>query len=253
MANLESFAYIGIKSFIFKNKTTGLVECNLKHLVNLNLTDTMQEDFLRGGYGFEKLLTVFSNRETKLEGETATQTTDLIKIMSNSSSSVKTKNVQQIEEPELLGGKFTLKLSPSSGVPMDVMALDVNGKETKLSVGAPATNPSEYSITGKDVTCNTSVKKIRVYYVAQQEVETIEIKDITPKNWEAQGILVAKEIETGKLFKCVLDIPNCTVSPNFSSSFKNSDGSPDNVSLAINIMFDSGKGYSYSLNFVEEV
>lgn len=248
---LASYAFIGIKNLIFKNKTTGEVECNVKHLVDLNLTDQMNEDFLRGGYGYNKLMTVYSGRETKLEGSTATQTTSLTKIMSNSETVVQTIANQQIEELELVGGKFTLALEPTVGESITVCALDVHGKETKLTAGSPSTE-GQYSITGKIITCHASIKKVRVYYMANESVESVEIKEITPKNWAAVGILVAKEIESGKLYKCTLDMPNVSVSPNFSSAFKNSDGAPDAVGLAINLMHDEGKGYVYSMNFSEE-
>lgn len=249
---LGSYAYIGIKNLIFKNKTTGEVECNIKHLVDLNLTDQMNEDFLRGGYGFEKLLTVYSNRDTKLEGSTASETTALTKVKSNSEVVTKSKAIQQIEEIAVSGGTFTLKLTPASGYALTVASLDKFGKETKLSLGTPNTNATDYSIVGKVITCHSSVTKIIVYYMAEENVETIEIKEITPKNWEAHGILVAKEIETGKLYKCVIEMPNVSVSPNFSTSFKNSDGAPDPSNLAINIMYDNGAGYAYALNFKEE-
>lgn len=249
---LASYSFIGIKNLLFKDKSTGEVACNVRHLVDLNLTDQMNEDFLRGGYGFNKLMTVYSGRETKLEGSTATQTTALTKIMSNSETVNQTIANQQIEEFVLTGSKATLTLSPTVGEAITVCSLDVHGKETKLTVGEPATNPTQYSISAKIITCNSAVKKIRVYYMADEEVESVEIKEITPKNWSAVGILVAKEIESGKLYKCTLDMPNVSVSPNFGATFKNSDGAPDAVGLAINLMFDEGKGYVYSMNFSEE-
>ncbi|MGL6175135.1 MAG: hypothetical protein ACRC1P_11070 [Cellulosilyticaceae bacterium] len=251
MANLESFAFIGVKNLVFKNKQTGRVECNLKHMVNINIEDSMAEDFLRGAYGNEKLLTIFGDRDSKLTGSTATQTTDLIKVMSNSEIATKMKDIQQVEDISLVGGKFTLKLNPVSGAAMDVYAIGSDGKSTRLTLGAAATD-GQYAITGKDITCNSSVKRVRVFYMANEEVETIEIKDITPKNWDINGLLVAKEIETGKLFTCVLEVPNGSVTPNFSMGAENKGGAPAPVDLTINMMKDEGKGYPYALNFKED-
>lgn len=248
---IASYAYIGIKNLIFKNKQTGEVVTNVKHLVDLNLTDEMQEDFLKGGYGMNKLLSVYSGRETKLDGTTATQTTGLNKIMSNNDIALKTKADQQVEDIAISGGKFTLKLDPSAGETITVFSVDSVGKETKLTLGA-VSNANEYTIAGKVISCHASVTKIRVFYMASVEVETLEIRDITPKNWAAVGILVAKEIESGKLFKCTLDMPNVSVAPNFNASFKNSEGAPDPVSLSISLMMDEGKGYVYAMNFSEE-
>lgn len=251
MANLSSFAFLGVKDFVISDKMTGEVACNLKHLVSLNLEDTMSEDFLRGGYGNSKLLTVYGDRSTVLTGSTATQTTALMKIMSNSTTETKTKELQQVEEPTLSGGKFSLKLMPVSGAAITVCALDSFGKELKLTAGSP-TNPKEYSIVGKDITANSSVKAIRVYYIAQQEAECIEVKDITPKTWSGTGLLIAKEVETGKLFKALLECPNMSITPNFSMSAANDGQVPAAVELTINLMMDNGKGYPYSISFVEE-
>lgn len=45
---IQSFAFIGIKNFIIRDKTTKAEACKLKHLVNINLTDETSQEFLRG-------------------------------------------------------------------------------------------------------------------------------------------------------------------------------------------------------------
>lgn len=255
MANIESFAFIGVKGATWKDKQTGKVACHLKHLVRIGIEDTLAEAFLRGGYGNEKLLTIYGDRDTKLTGSTATQTTELTKIMSNSDMKIVTKAIDQVEEPILTGGKFTLNLEALAGKAMDVFAIGADGKSVALTLGAPASNQGEYSVataSGKtSITCHTSVTRIRVFYVANEEVQAIEVADITPKNWDFSCDIVAKEIETGKLYICALKAGNVSVTPNFTMSAENSSGEPSAVDLSINIMQDAATGYAYALNFKE--
>lgn len=254
-ANLASFAFIGIKDFVIRDRITKQVECSLKHMVNINLTDETAQEFLRGGYGNPKLLTLFGDRDCRLEGQTATMTTDLLKVMSNNGIVKKTKPEQQVETIEISGGKFTLKLNPTTGITPTIFKIDVaSGKEVKpaLVVGTPATKQTDYSISGKDITCHSSVAKIIVYYDADIEVETIEASDNTPKNYEGSGLLVAKEIETGKLYKAWIECPNITIQPSFSLQSKNENGAPDPVSLNMDLLVDTAKRYPYSLSFAED-
>lgn len=257
MANIESFAFLGIRGLAFKDRESGDVECYLKHLVNVQISDGLQSDFLRGGMNNEKLLVVYGDRDSKLTASTATQTTELIKIMSNSDSVEKIKTVDQIEEIGVSGGKFTLKLEAKAGEAMTIYSIAKNGKSSKLTLGSPSTNQGEYSVTtsnGKTViTCHASVIKIRAHYASDEQVTAIEVKDITPKNWCLSCDLVAKEVETGKLYICSLEVPNASVTPNFAMSAENTSGAPAAVDLEIEMLKDEGKGFVYSLNFKEEV
>lgn len=253
--SLSSFAFIGIKDFVIRDRITKKVECSLKHMVNINLTDETAQEFLRGGYGNPKLLTLFGDRDCKLEGQTATMTTDLLKIQSNNQITKKTKPEQQVETISISGGKFSLKFAPSAGITPTIFKIDTaTGKEVKpaLKVGTPTSTETDYSISGKDITCHSSVQKIVAYYDADIEVETIEASDNTPKNYEGSGLLVAKEIETGKLYKAWIECPNMTVLPSFSLQSKNDSGSPNPVSVAVDLLVDTAKGYPYAISFAED-
>ena len=249
---LASFAFIGIKDFVIRDKTTHAVACTLKHMVGLDIEDTTAQDFLKGGLGMDKLLTLYGSRDCKLTGQTATQTTDLIKVMSNTSMVIKTKPQQQIEEPLLIGGKFTLNLVPSAGISPTIYKIDANGKEVKpaLVVGSPTTKETDYSIANtKEITCHTSVTKIRVYYDSDIEVETLEMAENVSKNWEGSGLLLVKEIETGALYNAWLDCPNMSVQPSFKLSVANSESAPSPIDLTIDLMKDTAKGYPYAISF----
>jgi len=253
MSNIASFAFIGIKNFVFRDKTSKEVLCNLEHMVNISLTDETAQDFLRGGYGNPKLLTIYGDRDCKLEGTTATMTTDLMKIMSNNSVVTKTTPEQFVETLTLSGGVFTLTNTPSIGITPTIFKVDADGKIVKpaLVVGTPATNATDYSIASTAITCHSSVTKIKVFYDSDVTVETIEAKDNTPKNYEVKGLLVCKEIETGNLYTAWIDCPNATVQPSFTLQGKNDSAAPDAVTVNIDLLVGAD-GYPYKLAFIEE-
>ena len=251
---LGSFALIGIKDLVAKDRTTKAVEAKLSHLVNINISDELSTDYLRGGYTNPKLLTIYGDRDTTLTATSATMSTDLLKILTNSTTQVKTKSEQMVEDLEISGGKFTISATPTVGVTPTIFAIDQFGKEIKpaLVVGTPSSNETDYSILGKDITCHSSVKKIRAYYETEVEVETIEIADVTPKNFEFSGLAVAKEIESGKLYKVWIEIPNGSITPSYSIGAKNEASAPDSVELTIDCLKDTSRGYPIAISFLED-
>lgn len=249
---ISSFAFIGIRDFVITSKATKKIEGRIPHVVSINLSDETAQDFLRGGYGTPKLLTLFGDRDCKLECATSTMSTELYKILTNNTVETKTKAEMFEEDIDIAGGKFTLANAPAANGVFSVFKIDgFTGKEVKpeMKVGSPATNETDYSITGKEITCHSSVTKIRVYYEALVEVETIEARDNTPKNYAGAGLLVAKEIETGTLYTAWFDCPNMTVQPSFKIQAKNDSGAPEAVTLNIDLMFDTLKGYPYAIDF----
>ena len=251
---IEAFCFIGIKNFIIRDKTTHAVQCTLPHMVNIGIDDQTATEFLRGGYGNPKLLTLYGDRDCQLTGTTATQTVDLIKVMSNAVSSVKTKHLPIEETIVISGGKFTLANTPSTGIAPTIYAVDANtGKELKpaLVVGTPATNATDYSINAKEITCNSAVTKIKVYYDTDIEVETIEMNDSTSKNYEGYGLLVAKDVITGQLYKAWIECPNMSIALNNKVGAKNDTGAPDAVEITVDLM-QGADGYPYALDFQKQ-
>lgn len=251
---LGSFALIGIKDLVVKDRATKAIEAKLSHLVNINIADELSTDYLRGGYSNPKLLTIYGDRNTTLTATSATMSTELLKILTGNEAVVKTKLEQMVEEPELKEGKFTIKYEVAKGGTPTIFALDEYGKEIKpaLTVGSPVSTAGQYSITTKDITCHADVKRIRVYYEASVEVETIEVKDVTPKSFEFAGLAVAKEIETGKLYRVWIEIPNGSITPSYNIGAKNEASAPDSVELTIDCLQDTSKGYPIAVSFLEE-
>lgn len=254
-ARIDDYAFLGIRNYIIRDKNTHAVECTLPNMVNITIDDTTATDFLKGGYGNPKLLTLYGNRDCKLTGQTATQTMELLKIMNNATSTVKTKHLPVEETLTISGGKFTLSQVPSSGIAPTIYKIDTStGKVLKpaLVAGTPTSNVTDYSISTKTITCHSSVTKIKVIYDTDIEVETVEMTSSTPKNYEAYGLLVAKEIATGNIYKAWIECPNISITLSNKITVKNDTGAPDPIDIEIDLLIGAD-GYPYALDFQKEV
>ena len=249
---LESFAFIGIKNLVIKDRETHATKCLLPHLVNLSLNDETARDYLRGGLGNPKLLTVFGDRDTTLTGTTATMTADLMSVMTSNDVETATKPVQVVETLEGTLGAFTLTQEPSTTNPtITVWKVDDVGKSELLTKG-DAVAEGVYTITAQAIATEETVTRIKVAYMVDKEVQGIAGKDFVAKTYEANGILLVQEIESDKIFTVDLELPRITVAPSYSLSAKNESGAPDTVELTIDLLKDDNKGYSYYLAFYEE-
>lgn len=249
---LESFAFIGIKNLVIKDRETHATKCLLPHLVNLSLNDETARDYLRGGLGNPKLLTVFGDRDTTLTGTTATMTADLMSVMTSNDVETATKPVQVVETLEGTSGAFTLTQEPSTtNTAITVWKVDDVGKSELLTKGE-SVSEGVYTITAKAIATEETVTRIKVAYMVDKEVQGIAGKDFVAKTYEANGILLVQEIESDKIFTVDLELPRITVAPSYSLSAKNESGAPDTVELTIDLLKDDNKGYSYYLAFYEE-
>lgn len=249
---LESFAFIGIKNLVIKDRETHATKCLLPHLVNLSLNDETARDYLRGGLGNPKLLTVFGDRDTTLTGTTATMTADLMSVMTSNDVETATKPVQVVETLEGTSGAFTLTQEPSTtNTAITVWKVDDVGKSELLTKG-DSVSEGVYTITAKAIATEETVTRIKVAYMVDKEVQGIAGKDFVAKTYEANGILLVQEIESDKIFTVDLELPRITVAPSYSLSAKNESGAPDTVELTIDLLKDDNKGYSYYLAFYEE-
>lgn len=179
---------------------------------------------------------------------------ELLKVMGNGVSAVKTKHLPVEETILLSGGKFTLSQVPSSGITPTIYKVDAStGKVLRpaLIAGTPTSNPTDYSIVTKDITCHSSVTKIKVFYDTDIEVETVEMVSSTPANYEAYGLMVAKEVSTGNLYKAWIECPNIAITLSNKIASKNDTGAPDPIDIEIDLLMGADN-YPYALNFQKE-
>lgn len=251
---INEFVILGIKDLLVFARDTGDLIGDVKYLVDISISDEMQQSDLRGGWGNMKLLTVYGDRSTQLSANSASMSVDLLRIMTGQGVVAKTKLVDA--EPSVVainGGSATLPEIPATGSTMSVWLTDGFGRNTrKLTKVASAPTDGQYSITGGTITVSsTTTGKLKVYYQVSKEVEVIEAKGGTPPTFRMTAKAVAKDLETGLTYACDIEIPKATVASSYSISGKNSSDTPDSVPISIDMLQDTEKGYPYAITFSE--
>lgn len=252
---IQNFAFVGIKDLLVYSRETGALIADIDKLVNISLTDNLQVDYLRAGYGNQKIMSIFGDRECQLSASVGTMSMELIEIMTGSPSLVKTKSMDEVEVLDIISNKVTLKEIPSSSAVITVYKLDQYGKSIKPALEKVSSAPidNQFAVSSKDVTFKTGTSgKVKVVYKYDKEIETVEAKDIKPRSYKMTGMCVVREIESGKLYKGQIEIPNGSIVPNTSIGAKNDAGVPDAIDLQIDMMVDALLQYPYALNFIEE-
>lgn len=254
MAQIQDFAFIGVRNVLVKNKKTKSVVCELPYLVGFNLSDEQDIEYLRGGFERLKLLPFKGERETSITVTTATSSPDLLKLQLNTDFETKTMNFDKTENISGEQGVFTLTEEPTASLPIAVYAIDAQGSKTELAL-AEGDEPEEgeYKIEGTTITCASTVEKIRAIYSVQEEAQIMEVKNVETAVYEVSGIVVAQEVGTGALYDVQIDIPSAVIQLNNSLDASNEGGVPDNIEFTIDMLADSTSDYIYRLAFKEQI
>lgn len=201
-------------------------------------------------------LTIYGDRTTTFTATLGAFSPELLRVMTGNASVIKTTAVDVIDKGlAVTGGTATLtKGTPSAGKELTVYVADEFGRnKTLLTAGTPASNPTQYSISGLTITVNTSVNgsKLNVYYMVDKEVESIEAKGGVHPIYEMSGICVCTDIDSGQLYRGVLYIPSAMISSNYSLGGSNSSDVPEPQNIEIDCLQDKALQYPYKLDLEE--
>ena len=245
--HLGNLTIAGIKNLVFRSKRTKEVVGDIKYLININLSDELSKDFLRGGIDNPKLLTIFGDREATFTGETATISQDLIRILTSTESVVKEVEQDFVENYYVDGGanKITLQRVPNQDY-LEVYSLTANGERVKRE----SVTVNDKVITLSETPDLTS--PYAVYYRANVEVLSNEVKDIAPNVYDLSALIVFKELETKKVRAGWLRIPSASVQPKYVLTGKNEASASEPVELTIDCLNDTQLGFSYSIDWLDE-
>lgn len=253
---INEFVILGIKDLLVFTRDSGELVGDIKYLVDISISDEIQQSDLRGGFGNPKLLTIYGDRTTSMSANSASMSVDLLRIMTGQGIVAKSKLVDV--EPEVVtitNTSATLKEAPATSSPLTVYLTDGFGRNIqKLTKVSASPTTGQYSINGTTITVASGLTgKLRVYYQVSKEVEIIEAKGGTPPTFRMTAKAVAKDLETGLMYACDIEIPKATVSSSYSIGGKNSSETPDNVPVTVDMLHDSEKGYPYAITFMETV
>lgn len=253
MKQLGNFAIIGIKNLLVKDKETKALKADIDKLVDIQINDELAVSYMRGGYTNPKILTLFGDRESQMVANNATLSPELLEVMANTISEMETSAQSQPPEThEIKTNKVTLSKTPATGSKLEVYKVDEFGKLIKPAMTVATSTPSasgEYKVSGKDITFHTTETGfVRVYYYAEEAVQSFKFKNIKPKSYFMEGNVVVQEIESGNVFSGVIEIPNATIQPKYSLGGKNESTEPEAIALNVDMLMDSLRGYPYKLD-----
>lgn len=249
---IQDFAFIGVKNLYVMDKKTRETVVELPYLVGFNLSDNQPIEYLRGGFERLKLLPFKGDRETSVTVTTATACPELLKLQLNTEFEEVEQNFKTEENVTGAEGSFTLGETPATGEPIDVWAVDSQGKKTKLTVAKTVAEGS-CAISGNTITTETSVTKIRVLYYVTKTAQVLKAKDVDTKTYEVSAAVVAQEVGTGDMYLVQVDIPSAVFQLNNQLDASNEGGVPDNVEFTIDMLADATKDYVYMISFRERL
>lgn len=151
------------------------------------------------------------------------------------------KKVDRNEIGSVTSNKITLQKTPQ-GALVSVFKLNADGTNgQEYTLGTPATNATEYSISGKEITFHTSVAngtQIKVYYQVNTATDAKTIKvtsDQFGKTFRVTLDCLVVDQLTKQAFQGQLRIPNAKFEDNFNLSFS-ADGDPAVLDLNMEIL-----------------
>ncbi len=135
-----------------------------------------------------------------------------------------TKVIDFHEVKAVTSNKITLSKTPTGAI-VSVFKVNADGTNgVELTLGTPATNAGEYSVSGKDLTFHSTVtngSNIRVYYKVQTASDAKTVK-VTADKFGGSFRLVLDVLVvdyfTKKAFAGQLIVPNAKFEDNFNLS-----------------------------------
>jgi hypothetical protein len=171
-----------------------------------------------------KLVGFSSNRESKLTLEDAIFDNEAVAMLTGNDLVEGKKTIDRHEIISVVSNKLTLSKTPKGAI-ISVYKLNADGTNgEEYTLGAPTTNPKEYSVSGKDITLNSAVAndtKFRVYYKVETAIDAKTVK-VTSDAFGGTfrvvvDVLVVDEF-TKKAYQGQLVVPNAKFEDNFNLS-----------------------------------
>jgi hypothetical protein len=224
MATPNRFAIkeAGIASFF--DLTTGKAIVTLATLKTSGVETTGETVYARGGRGNAKLVGFSTNREAKITLQDAIFDNKAIAMLTGNDLVAGVKKVDKNEIQSVTSNTLTLSKTPAGAI-LSVFKLNADGTNgVEYTLGTPASNATDYSVSGKVLTFHTSVTnstQFRIYYQVNTASDAKSMKvssDQFGKSFRVTlDVLVVDEF-TKAAFQGQLRIPNAKFEDNFNLS-----------------------------------
>lgn len=237
--NQWSIREAGIATFY--DLVDGHAIVTLDTLKTSGVETTGETVYARGGRGNAKIVGFSSNREAKLTLEDAIFDNEAIAMLTGNDILAGVKVVDRMDVVEVTSNKATLPKSPK-GALTTVYVVNADGTNgDEITLGTPATNASDYSISGKDLTLHSTITngtKIRVYYKVETSSDAKSVKvtsDAFGGSFRVTVDVLVVDTFSKKAYQGQIRIPNAKFEDNFNLDF-NADGDPSTLSLPLEIL-----------------
>ncbi|MGL5328305.1 MAG: hypothetical protein ACRDD7_03480 [Peptostreptococcaceae bacterium] len=251
---LREFVITGIKSLMFYDANGDMV-ADIDKLTDINISDETASSELRGGLNNPVILKIYGDRTCQLTASNSTISMDMLRIMTGNTVAMKTIAMPYVKKAMAISGnKVTLATEIASGENVTVYLSNDKGENlTKLrrvSSGTPAAGEFTVGVNNKDITFATGTTGFaNVYAFTNEESEAIEARGGAFPVYKAKGVCLLTSTTNGRLYKGVIDMPACQISPSVSLAGKNSSDAPDANSLTLDLL--DSNGYPYAIQAKE--
>lgn len=227
----------------FYDLTTGKVKVSLQTLKTSGVETTGETVYSTGGRGNARLIGFSSTRAAKITMQDAIFDNEALAMLTGNDLINGTKIVDKQEILQTTSQKLTLSKTPVGAI-TTIVKLNPDGTHgEEFTLGVPASNPKEYSVSAKVLTFNTAVTdgtKFKIYYKIEtaSDAKTVKVtSDAFGKTFRVTLDVLVVDEYTKKLFEGQIRIPNAKFEDNFNLAL-DAAGDPAVLDLNLEILKD---------------
>lgn len=252
MASPNRFAIRDAGIATFYNIATGKAIVSLATLKTNGVETTGETVFARGGKGNAKIIGFSSNRESKLTLEDAIFDIQSLGMLTGNSVITGAQVLDRNQVLPITSNTLTLAKTPTGAI-VSVYKLNADGTNgQEYTLGTPATNATEYSVSAKILTFHTSVTngtQFRVYYKVNAPIDAKMVKvtsDQFGKTFRVTLDVTVVDEYTKDIYAAQLQVPNAKFLDEFNFSMA-ADGDPATLNLSMEILKSATSNDMWSL------
>lgn len=245
MAMMENFQITELLSLVLQNPDKSFFG-EIQYLDQITISNDASAQELRSGVGNAVLYSMSSDFKSTLNGE-AIMSTDVFKMLTSTNPTLGLQKFTSTETITASGSTVTLGETPVAGGSMFVFSLDENGKrKSQLKIGTPASNATDYSITGKNITIHSTLagSKIKVIYDYEKSGVSFNKEAKDTSIYRVTALCKAVDLATKEKKIGQFVIP--AFKPSTSFEIGASNGDMVKVSLTGECLVDTATGISWS-------
>lgn len=258
MAIAQRWAVRNVAKATFYDIATGKLLTYLENLKSSDIQVTSETVYARGGDGNPKLIGFSSNKEVKVNLSSAIFDNRAMSLLTGNNIVTDAATVYRREIVIVNNGTATLSKTPKDGNLLALYVLGSDGVEsTELTVGTPATNEDEYSISTKTITVHSSIvngTQLVAYFMVDtaNTSQTITVSsDKFPAAFKLVMEVLVTDFATKALYPAQIVIPSAKMEDNWQFSFK-PDGDPEPLNLPIEVLKPANSNDMFTLTIYDD-